>query len=92
MAGYNVCYIVGGGVCVRLVHDDLAKESFRILSAEGLEALIHCLSSAYILVEKLKFFVIIKCCHILQSHWVLPWSRYKKVLFDFLVPDFFLLR
>ena len=25
------------------------------------------------------------------SHWVLPWSRYKKVLFDFLVTDFVLL-
>ena len=23
------------------------------------------------------------------KHWVLPWSRYKKVLFDFLVPGFF---
>ena len=24
-----------------------------------------------------------------QFHWVLPSSQYKKVLFDFLVPDFF---
>ena len=26
-----------------------------------------------------------------RSHWVLPWSRYKKVLFDFLVTNFVLL-
>ena len=25
------------------------------------------------------------------AHWVLPWSRYEKVLFDFLVTDFVLL-
>ena len=24
-------------------------------------------------------------------HWVLPWSRYKKKMFDFLVTDFVLL-
>ena len=26
-----------------------------------------------------------------STHWVLPWSRYKKVLFAFLVADFVLL-
>ena len=57
----------------------------------NLEVLIDLYFFNFLFTNYLQDFEFVSQCSCSLYHWVLPWYRYKKVLFDFLVTDFVLL-